>query len=574
MSLKHKKYPLITSNDFYEKTNELFAKYKIKHKEKVTIKDICEPKRFTLQMPQKFLPHYIHPTTPYTGMLVYHKIGSGKTCTAINIAEKWRYIRRTIFVSSASLLNNFRKELRSKCADEQYISNADREQLEHLHPSDAEYKRIVAESDEKIDEFYDIYSYNKFIDLLQKNKIFFTNKLLIIDEVQNMISESGTYYKTLHDAIMYAPRDLRVVLLSATPIFDHPIEIALTINLLRPPVPFPIGKQFAEKFIRVTKGKDGILKYTVKNMRRFKEMVKGYISYFRGAPPIAFPAENLKYVKCVMSDFQYKCYKTVMSKEGPFKSATDIMTLPNNFFIGSRLLSNIAFPNKSVNKDGYDSFVDDKLELQNLKTYSIKMYKIFKAVKRSEGPVFVYSNFKEYGGIKTFVRILEFHGYKNYLEHGQGKRRFAILSGDQTKDEKEEIRNVFNQKKNVDGSLLKVILGSPATKEGISLLRVKSVHILEPYWNHSRLEQIIGRAVRFCSHKDLPAAQRVVDIFIYLAVHPDDQQTIDRYILEIANKKDRIIEQFEMALKEAAIDCSLNYHANVYKVDEPIKCMT
>ncbi|AYV79715.1 MAG: ATP-dependent RNA helicase, partial [Faunusvirus sp.] len=195
------------------------------------------------------------------------------------------------------------------------------------------------------------------------------------------------------------------------------------------------------------------------------------------------------------------------------------------------------------------------------------MYKIFKAVKRSEGPVFVYSNFKEYGGIKTFVRILEFHGYKNYLEHGQGKRRFAILSGDQTKDEKEEIRNVFNQKKNVDGSLLKVILGSPATKEGISLLRVKSVHILEPYWNHSRLEQIIGRAVRFCSHKDLPAAQRVVDIFIYLAVHPDDQQTIDRYILEIANKKDRIIEQFEMALKEAAIDCSLNYHANVYKVD-------
>ena len=55
----------------------------------------------------------------------------------------------------------------------------------------------------------------------------------------------------------------------------------------------------------------------------------------------------------------------------------------------------------------------------------------------------------------------------------------------------------------------------PAIKEGVSLLRVKYVHIIEPYWNLSRLEQVIGRAVRFCSHKDVEEDKRIVKVYIY-----------------------------------------------------------
>ena len=44
---------------------------------------------------------------------------------------------------------------------------------------------------------------------------------------------------------------------------------------------------------------------------------------------------------------------------------------------------------------------------------------------------------------------------------------------------------------------------SSAGAEGISLTGVRQVHIMEPYWNVSRLDQVIGRAVRYCSHKDV-----------------------------------------------------------------------
>ena len=61
-----------------------------------------------------------------------------------------------------------------------------------------------------------------------------------------------------------------------------------------------------------------------------------------------------------MSDYQYKSYKTVASDEGPFRTG-DILKLPNNFFIGSRLISNIAFPKKGINQDGYNLLAEDKL---------------------------------------------------------------------------------------------------------------------------------------------------------------------------------------------------------------------
>ena len=197
---------------------------------------------------------------------------------------------------------------------------------------------------------------------------------------------------------------------------------------------------------------------------------------------------------------------------------------------------------------------------------------MIKKVKKCEGTVFIYSNFKEYGGIKSFVKVLEYHGFRNYKDYGEGEKTFAIWSGDEKHSMKEELKRIFNQKENKDGSRLKVLLGSPSIKEGVSLLRVSEVHVMEPYWNLSRLDQVIGRAVRFCSHKDVPSYDRFVQIYIYIAVHPEDNNTIDKYILSMAESKNEIISHFELALKEAAVDCKLNYHGNVHNRNEHIEC--
>lgn len=567
------RYPSINDDEFYTKIYDLYNKYKIP-KNKPSIDDYCKPKTFTLQKPQQFLAEYINPKTPYKSLLMYHRIGSGKTCSAIQIAEKWKHKKRIVFVLPASLKGNFMNELRGQCGGDDYLKPTERKKLAELPLYSDEYMDIIKKSNKRIDEFYDIYSYNKFIDYVKEGTMKLKNTVLFIDEIQNMVSETGTYYKELYNLIYQSEPNLRIILLSATPMFDKPVEIALTMNLLRLPDPLPTGKEFANMFIeeKQNKGKNEIF-YTVKNMSVFKKMIKGYVSYYAGAPSYTFPSMNVKYVECEMSDFQYSIYKKVTEREGvelniPSKEEIlDVVDLPNNFYIGTRFVSNVVYPNKKISENGLESLTDKKIK-ENLAKYSCKLDKIMTNIKRSKGKVFLYSGFKEYAGLKTVVKILEAFGYKNYVEHGPGRKRFAVWSGDESPQIKDEIREVFNNNDNMYGEKLKIVLGSPSIKEGVSFKAVRYVHVLEPYWNRSRLEQVIGRASRFCSHIGLPEEERNVKVYVYVAMHPKELITVDQYIRKLSDTKNKIVKQFEKAIKESAIDCRLNFNANNDPNDE------
>jgi superfamily II DNA or RNA helicase len=548
------KYPNTNDNDFAKKIGNIFKQYRIKPK-KQTMKDICYPTKFTYQNPQLFVSQFINPQTPYKNLLIYHKIGAGKTCAGVKICEEWKHKKKIMVVVPAALVGNFYKELRSLCTADEYISNKDRKRLSELNPDKDEYKSIIANSTKKINKYYTILSYHKFVNLAVEKQINLKNTLLLIDEVQNIVSECGTFYTTFMKAIHSAPADLRIVLLSATPIFDKPMELGLTMNLLRLDNEFPTGTKFNEMFIKTKKKQDKTI-YELKNVNKLRNMLNGCISYYKGAPDYVFPKKNLKLVKCVMSRFQYEAYRTVMEQEGFGRFGdSDILDLPNNFLIGPRIISNVAFPNKGIDLDGFDSFKGKALDYDMLKIYSIKFYKIMKKIKKCKVTIFIYSNFLQFGGIKSFIKVLEYHKYKNFKEHGKGKLRFAIWSGDESHEKKELIKDYFNKKENVDGSMLKILLGSPSIKEGVSLLRVQQVHILEPYWNMSRMDQIIGRAIRFCSHKDVAAAEREVKVYIYMAVGlKANEITVDKHILDLAFKKKELTDQFDDIMKETAID--------------------
>ena len=82
----------------------------------------------------------------------------------------------------------------------------------------------------------------------------------------------------------------------------------------------------------------------------------------------------------------------------------------------------------------------------------------------------------------------------------------------------------------------------------------------------------MGRAIRFCSHLDLPKKKRLVNVYLYIAKYKDTK-TIDQYIWSIAKKKEYIIAEFQQLMKETAIDCNLFYNMNNYSTDEEnIKC--
>ena len=98
---------------------------------------------------------------------------------------------------------------------------------------------------------------------------------------------------------------------------------------------------------------------------------------------------------------------------------------------------------------------------------------------------------------------------------------------------------------------------SPAGAEGINLSNVRQVHILEPYWNEVRIEQVVGRAVRFCQHRDLPLEERKVDIFRYKMIRKNGKETSDEKLENISRKKNNLLLSFLEAVKEASIDCDL-----------------
>jgi hypothetical protein len=114
--------------------------------------------------------------------------------------------------------------------------------------------------------------------------------------------------------------------------------------------------------------------------------------------------------------------------------------------------------------------------------------------------------------------------------------------------------------------------------EGINLRNTRFVHIVEPYWQMVRVEQVIGRARRICSHQDLPEELRNVKVFIYVTKFTQEQMTnkknielmihdvsrttnkpvtTDQSLLEIAQRKTTINNQLLNAMKETAIDCAL-----------------
>jgi len=563
------KYISPTDPSFPSFITKYYKQFKI-GKKKPTFDDFCFPKKFELQVQQKFLSEYINPKTPYDSILAVHRIGAGKTCTMIRICEAWKLKRKIVCLVPASLKGNIYNELLSLCTEEAYISAADRHLLHTLPHESKKYNDILTFAKNEIKEHYEIYSYNKFVSLYLQKKISLDNKLLAVDEIQNMVSDEGLFYDVLYKSIKSA-KNIKIVLLSATPIFDKPSEIALTCNLLNLKEPLPVGREFYKMFVQKIKQKNGEIVYKAINLDKFKRMLRGKISYYSGAPSYVYPKLNLHYTECKMEDFQYRAYMTVSTKEfGQRKLPKGtIQDLPTNFLLGTRIISNIAFPNSSISEKGYESLKDKYIQdLEILKKYSIKFYKIIMRIKKSDGPVFVFSNFKEYGGIKSFVKVLEAQGYSNYVEFGTGKKRYAVWSGDVKASLRESIRHVYNKKENSNGSLIKIILGSPSMKEGVSLFRVKQVHIMEPYWNQARMQQIIGRAFRFCSHKDLEEQERFVNVYIYIAVHPNIEQSVDQHILKLSLRKAKLIQEFEKALKECSVDCALFKNAN----DEDYTC--
>ncbi len=202
---------------------------------------------------------------------------------------------------------------------------------------------------------------------------------------------------------------------------------------------------------------------------------------------------------------------------------------------------------------------------------SPKFTRIIFNILKTKGTVMIYSNYVEMEGLQILKIYLRFFGFEDIDQDSQFDKskldpvkplekdglRWCEFHGGIEKDVRKLNKDIFNMKDNRYGKYCKIIMISPAGAEGINLNNVRQVHIMEPYWNEVRIEQVIGRALRFCQHKDLPQEERKVDVFRYKVVRKSGKETTDEKMEDISRKKNNLLLSFIEAVKEAAVDCEL-----------------
>ena len=208
--------------------------------------------------------------------------------------------------------------------------------------------------------------------------------------------------------------------------------------------------------------------------------------------------------------------------------------------------------------------------LKAMYSCSCKMTAILFYMMRSKGPALVYSSFVVMEGLQIFKIFLKYFGFTEFNNKGDDFFRYVEFTGMIDKDQRKKNLIEFNDKENKDGSKIRIILISSAGTEGINLMNVKQVHVMEPYWNEVRIIQLIGRAVRMCSHKHLSIEERFVDIYRYHATKTNKDETTDERIYKLAQQKHSLIDSFLQTVREVAVDCELFKNHNM--IEKKYEC--
>ena len=268
-----KSWILPSRKSFPSWINTTFRRYRLTGKDYNRNKDGS----FDLFPYQKIIKDYLSFKTPYRGLLLYHGLGAGKTCSSIAVAEGLKNDKQIIVMLPASLETNYLSELKH-CADPIWKLNqhwvftptkkgSDQEKMckeqsgidlriirknggcwlsdtdkkgNYGNLSTKQKEEINKQLDYLIKKKYKFIHYNGLqgmhLDKMESaHDNPFNNKVIVIDEIHNLISRvvgGGSIGKRLYKLLMDA-ENIKLVLLSGTPLINYPYEIGFLINLLR-----------------------------------------------------------------------------------------------------------------------------------------------------------------------------------------------------------------------------------------------------------------------------------------------------------------------------------------------------
>jgi hypothetical protein len=691
---------------------------------KAVAEDICDNRgAFDTTAVQRLVARFLHPHTPYRGMLLDHGVGVGKTCSAITIAEMFLEIvpaNRVIILCPQAIASGFRRtifdperltqlptrdaQLRgeswesNQCTGMTYL---------RLAGNGAEPDRATIERDAEqlIRKRYQIMGYLQFANWVLKKLAteipktvegaareeketallhrLFSDHLIIIDEAHNLRDIEGAAALVVPSAsavagevqadespvagaaadaaegkkltpvlrrIVRICEGLRLVLMTATPMYNTAPEILFLLNILLLNDTKDEGKLLKPREFFAA---DGSLLETAKTP--LNRVCGRYISYMRGENPASFPlrltppeaagaklfdgyptksisrredmVEWTPQTRKILSMLPLVVHKPNTSTTVVGRVLHKLLTQARGEGVGNEEIevsdfllnqvtqaANITYPDGSYGSKGWEVFwnestagrlrqfkwadeattVDDVFGPANLAKHAPKLAAISQSLQEAQGMCFVFSRFVNAGALPLAV-ALERAGWTRVLAdgsaapllrdvppvaracafcpHREGESHeghafspanYILLTGNEglTPDFKGLLRyaNTLTSDFEVRGGKVKAILGSQITSEGLDLKCIRENHVMDGWYHLNRIEQVIGRAVRYCSHSALPREERNCLIYLH-AVSIPEYETADLYAYRLAARKSIPIGQVQRIIKIAAWDCIMNQAA-------------
>ena len=619
------------------------------------------------EFPHQTLIREYFSNSPHHGIILYHGLGTGKTCTSIISAAaaanngEGSPPRKTFVFLPAALVQNYTREL-EKCGSKDHPP-------QFIHYNGLQHKRVGSMRSEDYD-----------------------GSVIVIDEVHNFASRAstqGSVLNKLYHVLMNA-KDTRFILLSGTPVLNYVSELAYIVNIAkgaqteylfavadpasaaavverekrvqdatvepgalrvtlcpsgfafegdnlvpskdrRPEAEVVLALREAlrtsgtpvrsvesrshealptnkDDFNRIFLTMDGDLRPESRGL--FLRRVQGLTSYVEANDRNTYPEfKGLEVIRTTMGLEQRRRYVVVRLNEvqkerkqammrAASRARSDDTQSSQVYRAYSRTASDFVFPTdmerpypskfRDVDDDGGDkAYTDarDKLmsDLQKrskkvliqkfIGNFSSKLAELIPRLKECPGSAIVYSQFRTVEGLGVLRLALLANGWAEMFPDGRrvGPPRapsFMVYPSNESHEISQSAIDLFNQPANIHGHKIKVLLISQSGAEGLSLKCVREVHLLEPYWNDIRVQQVIGRAVRANSHAALPKRDRNVRAFLYIATLPkevyaeetvlrqyDRGKSTDEFLAESAARKTKVIDEFLGMLRSSAMDC-------------------
>lgn len=492
------------------------------------LRDWNSQQKITLLEHQLMPIDYLEKNPDVGGLVVDHYLGTGKTFLALGLAER-HPSKKIVLLVPRFLRSHWQKN------------------MEIYGVKDVKRYNIVSHSDPEI--------------LINSD---LTNTIVIIDESHRLINQLNSYDPTisaLYSKLYLKIRSANKILsLTGTPIYADISDIAYQLNLVAKEELIPFNRsEFRKQFTKIDQNKAfirghlaesqmispslvitgsfaaatlgasipvtmatsvaGLLTpyfiksswpindYSLRSVKidEMKNISTKYITYYDFSKMNFddYPSKNISYkdvdYNSLQLDFLMRFADArltteeivMLQKDEPVQQTVDYIQLNN-----SKIQETIK--TKTGNGREIGNFIYKKAGEENGFIYPSKFAQALKLMNETTRPIVVYSHFY-HNGILLFKQYLDAKGYSNY----------AILDPDLSSGDFEKIITNYN-----NGNI-KFLLIHPEITEGVSLKGTGQMHILEPSFNKSAQDQIIGRVVRYKSHSHLPKDERNVNVYIW-----------------------------------------------------------